>query len=105
MSLKNTKSYYQKFYRTIDGPYSSFWAGKFENQFIKSGKKGIIKKQLKQVYFYSKTQLNKLPLRLLLENLIKIKPIFNLGVIVIRGKERRYPVLLKRHKQLILVIQ
>ena len=99
------KALFKKFYKTIDGIYASYWFGRFTNIFIKQGKKFTAENCVEQSSIYLKIHLRKFPLSILLENLLKFKPTFNLGVIVIRGKERHYPVLLKKSKQIGLPIR
>jgi len=101
----NKKFYYNKFYRSVDGVYSSFWFGKFINIFASEGKKQVVDKQFEHVLAISKIQFSKLPLLVFLEGLVAVKPIFNLGIIVSRGKERQFPKLLKKSQQFNLAIQ
>jgi len=96
---RSSKSYYSIFHSSLDGIYSSFWIGKFNNLLTKEGKLSLVENQISAIHFYSKTQ-RIAPASLILENLLKVKPIFSLSSSVVHGKEQQTPALLNQHKQL-----
>ena len=59
----------------------------------------MVENQINAIYFYSKTQ-KIAPASLILESLLKVKPIFSLSSLVVHGKEQQTPTLLNQHKQL-----
>ena len=97
--LQTNKKHFTHFYRTLDGTYSSFWIGKLIASLTKKGKISVVEKQANTLWLTTKTQ-GKDPLSFVLECLLKIKPTFNLGSVVTRGKEKQYPMLLSYSKQL-----
>jgi len=96
---RSSKSYYSIFHSNLDGIYSSFWIGKLNNLLTKEGKLSLVENQINAIYFYSKTQ-KIAPASLILESLLKVKPIFSLSSLVVHGKEQQTPTLLNQHKQL-----
>ena len=93
------KSYYLSFYSNLDGVYSSFWLGKLTNLLVKGGKSSVTESQINNMLLSLKLY-GILPINFVLENLLKIKPIFSVSSSVIHGKEQQAPVLLSQHKQL-----
>lgn len=97
--MKTLFSYNQDLYRTIDGHYNSYWAGKFTNSFVQEGHKLLVDNELNKAYLYMKLHLNVLAIEVLLEKMEKIKPTFKLKSVTIAGKKREFPVFLSPEKQ------
>lgn len=99
--MKNrTKQFYHKdFYRMIDGHYSSYWAGKFANAFMRGGHKDLVERGLDKAFLNMKVHLNVLALEVLLEKIERIRPTFKLRSIMIGGKRREFPAFLPPEKQ------
>ena len=102
---KGNEFYYQDYYRTADGRYSSYWSGKLINTFMVSGAKRTAELFQEQSYAYIKVQYRVIPLEFLLEALERVKPLFNVGYVLVRGKKKEFPIFLARHKQLRLVMR
>jgi ribosomal protein S7 len=90
---------HNELYNISDGLYSSYWAGKFVNSFIKAGNKGSSSKQIELILLGLKRKNNIHPLKLLLEGLERFRPIFNIGVIMLRGRKRYFPVVINKNKR------
>lgn len=98
-SAQSNQFYYKDFYKSIDGYYNSYWAGKFTNIFINQGLKHTVEKEIVKSAIFSKLYLNKVALHSLLFNVEKIKPTFKLKYVIIAGKKRDFPTLLPSEKQ------
>jgi len=66
---------------------------------VKGGKSSVTESQINNMLLSLKLY-GILPINFVLENLLKIKPIFSVSSSVIHGKEQQAPVLLSQHKQL-----
>jgi ribosomal protein S7 len=99
MKVQKKSFYYKDFYRVIDGYYSSYWSGKFTNNYVLAGRKTLVENEMNKVYLYMKLYMNLLALEVLLEKVEKIKPTFKLKSVTIAGKKREFPVFLAPEKQ------
>jgi ribosomal protein S7 len=75
------------------------------NTFMVSGAKKTAELLQERSYAYIKMQYHMVPLEFLLEVLERVKPLFNTGYIIVRGKKKEFPIFLVKHKQLRLAMR
>lgn len=105
MKFEKNKLYLFNLYKHIDGFYNSYWIGKFINNFIKSGNKLTIEKELKKSLLFFKLNQKHYFIVLFLECLENIKPMFKMASTMKGGKLKEFPVLLNKYKQRIFAIK
>jgi ribosomal protein S7 len=103
--IKHIKSHYSHSQKISDGLYQSYWYGKFANVLIISGHKQTICHELEKVFIFFKLKNFNAPLDYYLEAIELVKPVFNVGTIVFRGKKKEFPVFLERSRQCRLVVR
>jgi ribosomal protein S7 len=96
---KQKPLFYQNYYKIAEGRYSSYWLGKLINNFMFSGHKKTIMKNLDYTYLIIKLRYRRSPVVFILSALQKIRPLFKLKHVIIAGKRREFPSFLERSKQ------